>query len=182
MAASASSSTQPADTVHATANSADAAPVVIAEKRLKRYKIALDLPLRHFFSKQGFAPGAVSYRVRAIWKEVLDGSFHENNITQSLMHTVRKDPAVSKLVKEEIFHILATSDSESEDEKECKMAASSSYEPRTAKKAQVTECCFLTLTRVHARANAAFLQSSVRGLLTLAEDAQQWRRLFKSGV
>ena len=113
---------------------ADTAPVTITEKRLKRYKIALDLPLRHFFPKQGFAPGAVSYRVRAIWEEVLDGSLYENNITQSLMHTVRKDPDVSKLVKEEIFHILTTSDSESEDEKECEMAASSSHEPRAAKR------------------------------------------------
>ena len=107
-------------------------PAVVTRKRLRRYKTVLDLPLRRFFSRQGLAPGAVSYRVRALWKEVLDGSFYENDITQSLMHTVRKDPEVYKLIKDEILHILTTSDSESEDE--FQIATSSSHGPRAAKR------------------------------------------------
>ena len=99
MAASASSSMQPADAVRAALNSADTAQEVITAKRLKRYKIALDLVLRHFFSKQGFAPGAVSYRVRFLWKDILEVSFQENDITLALMRAVRKDPEISKLVK-----------------------------------------------------------------------------------
>ena len=132
MAASASSSTQPADTARAASNSADTAQEVITEKRLKRYKIALDLLLRRFFSKQGFTPGAVSYRVRTMWKDMLEVSFHENDITQALMRAVRKDSEISKRVNEEILHILSTSDSESDEDNECQMPASSSKTTRAA--------------------------------------------------
>ena len=79
-------------------------------------------------------PGAVSYRVRELWKGIINASLHENDITQSLMRAVRKDPESSKRVKEELFYILTTSDSESEDENECEMAATGSHETRAARK------------------------------------------------
>ena len=126
---------QPADTVHAASNSADTAQEVITEKKLKRYKIALDLELRRFFSKQGFTPGAVSYRVRTMWKEILNVSFHKNDITQALTRAVRKDSEISKRVKEEILHILSTSDSESEEDIECAMPASGSQATRVTRAA-----------------------------------------------
>ena len=111
MASSAFSFTQPADTVCAASNSVGTEPSVIIEKKLKRYKITLDLPLRIFFSYQGLAPGAVSYRVRELWKGIINALLHEHDITQSLTRAVGKDSEV----KEEIFHMLTTSNLESEE-------------------------------------------------------------------
>ena len=108
------------------------APVAITEKRLQRCKTTLDLSLRRFLRKQGLAPGAISYRVRELWKDVLVGSLYENDLTQALLHTVRKDHEVSILIRDHISHILGTSDSESE--QECEEPTSGTKKPRVAKR------------------------------------------------
>ena len=127
-----SSSIRPAALTPEAADCPDTAPVAVTEKRLQRYKTTLDLSLRRFFRKQGLAPGAISYRVRALWKEVLDGSLYENDLTQALLHTVRKDPEVTILIRDHISRILGTSDSESE--RECEEPTSSTQKPRVAKR------------------------------------------------
>ena len=110
----------------------DTAPVALTEKRLQRYKTTLDLSLRRFYRKQGLAPGAISYRVRALWKDVLDGSLYENDLTKALLHTVRKDLEVSILLRDHISHLLGTPDSESE--RECEEPTSCTQKPRVAKR------------------------------------------------
>ena len=70
------------------------------------------------------------------------------DITQSLMRAVRKDPEMSKRVNEEIFHILTTSDSESDEENECEMTASGLQETRAAR-------MITTTTGVRTRVSAA---------------------------
>ena len=127
-----SSSIRPDALTPEAADCPDIAPVAVTEKRLQRYKTTLDLSLRRFFRKQGLAPGAISYRVRALWKEVLDGSLYENDLTQALLHTVRKVLEVSILIRDHISHILVTSDSESE--RECEEPTSSTQKPRVAKR------------------------------------------------
>ena len=113
----ASSSSRPADTVDAPLHEAATEPAIVTKRRFQRYNTALDLPLRHFFSKQGLAPGAVSHRVRTLWQELREGSLSENDLTLALMHKVRKVPEAYKRFQDEILHILSTSDSESEVER-----------------------------------------------------------------
>ena len=132
MATTASSSIWPKAMTQAAAVCPDTAPVAITRQRIQRYKTTLDLPLRRFFRKQGLTSGAISYRVRALWKEVLDGSLYENDLTLALLHTVRKDFEVSTLIRDHISHILVTSDSESE--QECEEPTSSTQTPRVAKR------------------------------------------------
>ena len=128
----ASSSSRPADTVGASLHEAATEPAVVTKRRFQRYKTALDLPLRHFFSEQGLAPGAVSHRVRTLWQELREGSLSENDLTLTLMRKVRKDPEAYKRFQDEILHILSTSDSESEDERS--KAAESPHGPRAPKR------------------------------------------------
>ena len=67
-----------------------------------------------------------------MWKEVLDGTLYENDLTKALLRTVRKDLEVSTLIRDHILHSLVTSDSESE--QVCEEPTSSTQKPRVAKR------------------------------------------------